>query len=87
MCDILLSTSAFNFNLRHFTEAHPEWGQMDAALARWLAGDSAAELGGAVQQTGDVVGRPTTRLSHALGRAVQVDSIKARVESAPGFSS
>jgi len=60
-CDMLLSTSAFTTNLRHY--------------------NSAFVSGGDVFGTGTSAGGGS-----ALGREVQVDTIKTCVESAYGLS-
>jgi hypothetical protein len=62
-CDVLLSNSAFEFNLRRYTVVAPSGETVASGAAGVLPGPVAVN-----------------------GREVQVDSIKTRVESAPGFS-
>jgi hypothetical protein len=74
-CDEPLSNFAFNFNLRRFAEA-------EAAYRHYLA-----RVNHLTRTPGSALeGAELIALDERHGRAVQVDSIKIRLESAPGFS-
>ena len=78
--DELLSNFAFNFKLRRYTtvQAHGRAAVHTRSTLVTQAADSQYSL--AEINVGAKLGR------HDLGWAVQVDSIKIRVESAYGFS-